>query len=230
MHARHPRSFRRAGWRAPDSRAGSPPQASRSPGVDVQCCPAGTSGLIRVMIPKPTLAELRRHLAALPPFAGRGDALERIEVSPLPGLTNRCVLVQDGAERYVLRLAGSATASYIDRHAEAEAMARAAALGLAPPVIAAAPETGLLLTQFLPGARPLAAADLADPALSAAAAGLLRRLHDSGLRFRYRRDLASTLAAYRRLAVERGLPEPPALTAACADAAPQLAILERGRP
>ncbi|MFO1059302.1 MAG: choline/ethanolamine kinase family protein [Dongiaceae bacterium] len=174
------------------------------------------------------IAQLRRRLAGLPAFAGRD--LAALEVTPLPGLTNRSFLLRDGTERLVLRLAGAGSEAYVDRAAEAAAMAEAAALGLAPPVIAALPEEGLLLTRFLPGARPLAAADLADPGLRAAAARLLRRLHGSGIRLRHRRDLAATLAAYRRLAVERGQAEPAALTEACAVAAPLLDALRGAAP
>jgi thiamine kinase-like enzyme len=164
----------------------------------------------------------------LPPFTGRD--LSRVEIAALPGLTNRSFLVRDGTERSVLRLAGAGSDAYIDRAAEAEAMAAAARLGLAPPLLAALPEQGLLLTRFLPGARALGDADLRDPALRAETARLLARLHRSGLRLRHRRDLAATLETYRRLAAERSGPEHPALTAACMAAAPLLDALQHDRP
>jgi hypothetical protein len=58
------------------------------------------------------------------------------------------------------------------------------------------------------------------PGPRAATAQLLRRLHDSGVRFRGDRDFTRTLALYRRLAADRGAAEPPAFAAACEDALP----------
>src|SRR5258708_39248792 len=109
-------------------------------------------------------------------------------------------------------------------------MALAAGLGLAPALVACDPADGVMVTRFLPGARPLAAAALGDPARRRAAARLLRRLHDSGARFRGRRDFAATLALYRRLAAGRGAAESPALATACADALPLQRMLAAAPP
>lgn len=160
----------------------------------------------------------REQLARLPLFAGR--SLDALSIAPLPGLTNHSFRVDDGEAAYVLRLPGRGTDAFVDRAAEAHNMALAASLGLAPEPVAVDDAAGLLLTRFLPGARPLSAAAMKAAGPRAATARLLRRLHESGVRFRGDRDFSKTLALYRRLAVERGAAEPPVFAAACDDALP----------
>jgi thiamine kinase-like enzyme len=160
----------------------------------------------------------RQRLAALPLFAGRSVA--RLAITPLPGLTNRSFHVEDGDAAYVLRLPGRGTDAFVDRLAEAHNMTLAAGLDLAPEPVAVDAAAGLLLTRFVPGAQPLSAAAMKAAGSRAATARLLRRLHDSGIRFRGDRDFDATLALYRRLAAERGASEPPAFAAACEAAAP----------
>ncbi len=53
---------------------------------------------------------------------------------------------------------------------------RAAAAGLAPPLLYVAPDAGLLVTRYLEGGT-LSRADFGDPGVCAAAARLLRRVH-----------------------------------------------------
>ena len=166
---------------------------------------------------------VRERLARLPPFAGR--PLDDLAILPLAGLTNRSFRIDDGNIAYVLRLPGPGSAAFVDRHAEARNAALAADIGVAPELVAAATDDGVLLTRFLAGARPLDAAALRDPGRLAAAARLLARLHGSGARFAGERDYAATLTLYRRLATERGREEAPDLAAACAAAAPLLRAL-----
>jgi thiamine kinase-like enzyme len=164
------------------------------------------------------IEDARQRLAGLPIFAGR--SLACLGVTPLPGLTNRSFRVEDGDAVYVLRLPGRGTDAFVDRAAEAHNMALAAGLGLAPEPVAVDEAAGLLLTRFLPGARPLSAAAMKAAGPRAATARLLRRLHESGVRFQSDRDFARTLALYRRLAADRGAAESPAFVAACEDALP----------
>jgi thiamine kinase-like enzyme len=161
---------------------------------------------------------VRDRLASLPLFAGR--SLDTLSITPLPGLTNHSFRVDDGEAAYVLRLAGRGTDAFVDRAAEAHNMALAAGLGLAPEPVAVDEAAGLLLTRFLPGARPLSVAAMTAPGPRAATARLLRRLHESTVWFQGDRDFSKTLALYRRLAADRGYSEPPAFATACEDALP----------
>jgi thiamine kinase-like enzyme len=172
---------------------------------------------------------VRERLARLPPFAGR--PLDDLAIVPLAGLTNRSFRIEDGNAAYVLRLPGRGSADYVDRHAEARNAAIAARIGVAPELVAAAADDGVLLTRFLPGATPLDAAALRDPARLGAAARLLARLHGSGATFAGERVYSATLTLYRRLAAEHGADEAPALAAACAAAAPLVrALAAAGAP
>lgn len=93
------------------------------------------------------------------------------------GLTNRSWLVTAGDRRYVLRLdAGPAKALGLDRHTELAVHRNAAAAGLAPPIVHADPDAGVLVYEYLPGAVWDSAA-LADPAGMEALGALLRAVH-----------------------------------------------------
>src|SRR5262245_60262598 len=133
------------------------------------------------MMPPAQPAEIGAALARIPLFAGR--SLDALRVEPLASLTNRNYRVSlDGAD-YVLRIAGAGTEHYIDRAAEAHNAAQAATLGIAPELLYFDPQSGLMLTRFIDGGAPLRAADLRQRELLRRAAGLLQRLHGSGLAF-----------------------------------------------
>jgi thiamine kinase-like enzyme len=108
----------------------------------------------------------------------------KLAAEPLPGLTNRNYKITTPGGNYVLRLPGTGTEKYIDRAAEAHDAGLAAGAGLTPEILYADPATGLMLTRFVDGAETLTAAAMHDPATLRDAAQILRRLHDSGLRFR----------------------------------------------
>ena len=112
-------------------------------------------------------------------------APESWEVTRLGGVTNRNYRLRsrnsaaDGDHAvadYVLRLPGAGTTSYLNRPAGIHNAARAAAIGIAPPVVFSDPKRGWQLTRFLADCHPLASADLAVPAVRAAIARLLGRL------------------------------------------------------
>lgn len=129
------------------------------------------------------------------------------EPTPLDGgITNRNFRVRFGDRDCVLRLPGKDTELLgIDRAAERVATERAAALGIAPPLIAADEEC--LVTEYLPGA-PIDGDRLRrDPASAARA---LRVFHDSGLELPVRFWVPDLLRSYARIVAGRGgtLPEP----------------------
>jgi thiamine kinase-like enzyme len=122
---------------------------------------------------------------------------------PVPldgGITNRNYRVRFGERDCVLRLPGRDTELLgIDRAAERVATERAAALGIAPPLIAADDEC--MVTEWLPGApidAELLRADPSSPALA------LRAFHRSGLQLPVRFWLPDLLEDYARIVTERG--------------------------
>lgn len=77
----------------------------------------------------------------------------RLELRPLQGgITNRNYVVTVDGTEYVVRIPGERTELLgIDRANEAEAAARAAELGIGPPVLGELPGVGTLITRLVPG-------------------------------------------------------------------------------
>jgi thiamine kinase-like enzyme len=122
---------------------------------------------------------------------------------PVPldgGITNRNFRIRFGTRDCVLRLPGRDTDLLgIDRRAERLATERAAALGIAPPLVAADDEC--MVTEWLPGA-PIDGDRLrADPSSAAQA---LRSFHDSGLELPVRFWIPDLLNDYAAIIAERG--------------------------
>ena len=170
-------------------------------------------------------AEVIATLARIPLFAGR--PLAQLQVELLASLTNRNYKVSLDGESYVLRIAGEGTEHYIDRAAEARNAGLAASIGLAPELLHLDPQSGLMLTRFIAGGAPLQAADLRRPEPLRDAAGLLKRLHDSGLVFEGRMELFPKLDQYIALAARQGWPAGLDLTPVRARAEAARAALER---
>lgn len=112
-------------------------------------------------------------------LAGLG---RRIGIAPVyrelqAGLTNRSYLVEAEGRPHVLRLDTAHAATMgLDRGLEFEIQRRAADAGFAPRVLAADPDEGWLLYEYLEG-RVLQPADLADHAVLETIAKLLRAVH-----------------------------------------------------
>ncbi|NGM47298.1 phosphotransferase family protein [Rhodobacter sp. SGA-6-6] len=113
----------------------------------------------------------------------------------LGGLTNRVYRVGD----CVLRLPGRGTEAYIDRRNEAEAARAAAEAGVSPPVLHADPETGVMVTRYLPGTATMSPEAFRTRKGSPARAGAaFARLHASGARFPARFELFAMIDDYLR--------------------------------
>lgn len=136
---------------------------------------------------------LERLAGRLGPVAGEPVPLDG-------GITNRNFRVRFGERDCVLRLPGRDTELLgIDRGAERIATERAAALGIAPPLIVADDEC--VVTEYLPGA-PIDGDRLrADPSTAARA---LRAFHDSGLQLPVRFWVPDLLEHYAHVVAERG--------------------------
>jgi thiamine kinase-like enzyme len=112
-------------------------------------------------------------------------------VEPLGGgITNRNFKVQAGGETFVLRVGGKDTQLLgIDRRVEHEASLAAAALGIAPEVVAFVEPEGYLVTRFVEGTVGVAPLEAVVP--------LLRRLH-AGSPIAGRFDSFRVVEAYAR--------------------------------
>jgi thiamine kinase-like enzyme len=132
-----------------------------------------------------------------------GQRLGPASGKPVPldgGITNRNYRVRFGGADYVLRLPGRDTELLgISREAERLANTTAAALGIAPPVAAAADE--FLVTEFLPGGPVDPDALRARPQLVAQA---LRAFHDTGTQLPARFWVPELLEQYAGTVHERG--------------------------
>jgi thiamine kinase-like enzyme len=96
------------------------------------------------------------------------------------GITNRNYRVHAPDGTFVVRIPGERTELLgIDRAGEAEAAARAAAIGVGPPVRGELPGQGTLVTEFI-AARAATVTDLADHDRLRSVVALVRRFHDSG--------------------------------------------------
>ncbi len=114
------------------------------------------------------------------------------------GLSNRSWLVETQDRRLVLRLDGpQARALGLDRHTEFAILRRAAGEGIAPEVVYADPDAGLLAYEYLPG-RCWTRADLESESNLEALAAIFRRVHAlprSGVPF----DASGAAARYLEL-------------------------------
>lgn len=112
---------------------------------------------------------------ALVPGWDPGDAdIEELK----GGLTNRTFLVSKSGESCVLRINAAESATIApDRRCEVEIMKNAARAGIAPGLVHADEENGILLTEYLPG-KTWGVDELNSAENLAALAGLLRKLHE----------------------------------------------------
>lgn len=153
-----------------------------------------------------------------------GRVAERLGVAgavPEPlegGITNRNFRVRGAAGDYVVRVGGAETELLgIDRRAEHEAASAAARAGIAPEVVLFAPEEGCLVTRFV-AARTLSGNELCEPGNLELAARALRTFH-GGSPLRTSFDVVAVGAAYRNVALARGVSLPDAHEAAARCAA-----------
>ena len=120
------------------------------------------------------MPELAAIIARLEPELGP------LEGAPEPldgGITNRNYRLRLGGEDLVLRLCDhGAEVLGIDRSTEEIASRRAAAEGIAPPVMAFLSDVPALVTRWLPGG-DVSVEDMRTPGVMAQVAAMLRRLH-----------------------------------------------------
>ena len=121
-------------------------------------------------------------MSLLPPApiaeAASALGLARPEVTPVDGgLANRTFRLRDGSRDYVLRLAGDAAARLgANMRSEIAMQSLAAGAGLAPRIVLADPVGRYVVSEFVHGSAPGAAA-MRDPALLARVGAWCARLH-----------------------------------------------------
>jgi thiamine kinase-like enzyme len=145
--------------------------------------------------------ELLRIVQTLAPELGEPEGESR----PLEGgITNRNYLVTLGGNRYVIRVPGKDTSLLgIDRSAEREANENAAAIGVAPRVVAQLDDPACLVTEFVT-CTEMTADDLREPATMKTVMGVLRSVHDSKADLPTSFDSFRVVEEYRATAAERG--------------------------
>ena len=145
------------------------------------------------------------HSALLPLPLFEGLSSTDYSVTRLGGLTNLVFRIEPQTEMarsalggaVVARLPGAGTSDYIDRGVEVHNAAVAARAGVSPHVLHADPETGLMVSRFIDGAETMTPENFANRPGSPARAGrAFRKLHRSGLEFRFRFELFAMIADY----------------------------------
>jgi thiamine kinase-like enzyme len=144
---------------------------------------------------------LGRIVQTLSPGLGEPEG----EPRPLEGgITNRNYLVALGGNRYVIRVPGKDTSLLgIDRDAERQANENAAAIGVAPRVVAQLDDPPCLVTEFVE-CREMTPEDLREPETMRTVIDELRRVHDSGADLPTSFDSFRVVEEYRETAASRG--------------------------
>ena len=134
------------------------------------------------------IGELAAGIPALAGFQGQAERLG--------GLTNRVYRLGN----HILRVPGEGTEEYINRTHEARAAAEAARVGVGPAVIHADPQTGLMVTRFIPAAATMSPAGFRNrPGAVARAGAVFRKIHASDAAFPTRFDLFAMVDDYLRI-------------------------------
>ena len=145
--------------------------------------------------------ELGRIVQSLSPKLGEPEG----EPQPLEGgITNRNYLVVLGGNRYVIRVPGKDTSLLgIDRSAEREANENAAAIGVAPRVVAQLEDPPCLVTEFV-NCTEMTPEGLREPETMKEVLGSIRSVHESGAELPTSFDSFRVVEEYRETAASRG--------------------------
>jgi thiamine kinase-like enzyme len=169
------------------------------------------------------MGELDHILAELAPTLGEPDG----EPTALDGgITNRNFRAVFGGQEYMIRRHGRQTELLgIDRQAETAASEAAAAIGIAPPVVARV--SGGLVTRFVP-CTPVGEDELRARAGEVAVA--LRRFHECGLSLPCSFWVPDLLAGYAEIVRSRGAEVPVEYEETVAAAARIVAVVPLDSP
>ena len=162
------------------------------------------------------MKDVTAALADIPLY--RGVDPTRLSITRMGGVSNRSFRIAGPTGVHVLRLAGAAADTIVDRRAEAANARAAAAAGVGPEVLHADPASAVLLTRFIDGAT-MSREAFRDPGVITRAALALGRLHVMGARFAGRLDPFAALVGYAAALDGLGAPLPNGCDAALGEAA-----------
>jgi len=130
----------------------------------------------------------------------RGSTPEELGPERIGGLTNENYKVTADGEIYVLRIPGMGTSEYIDREVEEHNARAAAEAGVNAEVVYFDTADGLMLTRYLAGCETMSPESFTTQEGVPARAGIvLKRMHASGKRFRFRFELFAMIENYMEL-------------------------------
>lgn len=125
--------------------------------------------------------------------------------------TNVNCHVKAASGEYAMRVPGEGTNAYIDRAHEIANLRKVSSFPFVPNLHYADPKSGLVVTEFLTGARSLERADLEDAELFGKVMQTLADVHSSGLVFGNVFGIAQTKTAYEELLASEGFALPAAV-------------------
>ena len=148
------------------------------------------------------LDQVHAELTRIPGFEGLQQ--DDYSVQRLGGLTNLVFRIENGDQRYVLRIPGKGTEEYIDREVEIHNAHVAARAGVSAEVIHADTATGVMLTRHIDGIVTMSPQAFAEREGAAARAGrALRQMHDWPESFEFRFELFAMIDEYLKILEER---------------------------
>lgn len=112
------------------------------------------------------------------------------------GFTNRNFLISAKSGKYVLRIPGNKTNSYINRADEVENMRRLAQTGFVPDIFYANSYTGIIVSQYIENNVPVTIKMLDNSAICCKVIKSLVEIHNSGIRLQNEIDILVTKKIY----------------------------------
>ncbi len=145
------------------------------------------------------MTDLTAHFSRIPFLATAVNPT----VTRLAGLTNTNYLVRDGSSQYVLRVPGTGTSEYIDRHNERVAARSAAAAGVNAELLFFDPSDGLMVTRFVAGASTMTPERFGNIGSVSRAGRAFRQLHDTATPFANDFKLFTMIDDYKALLTKK---------------------------
>ena len=169
--------------------------------------------------------KVMRALRRAPEFK---DVTSVDSITRLGGLTNLVHRVEIGDRSVIIRIPGEGTEAYIDRAVEAHNAYAAARTGVSPEVVYAEPDTGLMITETVPGVVTMTPeffnARVGSPTRAGAA---LAKLHNSGETFEFRFELFAMIDDYLNVLSTKDVAFPDGYHDVVAAAAPVKEVLAK---
>lgn len=118
------------------------------------------------------------------------------------GMTNLNYLATINDEKYIVRIPGNGTDSFINRKEEKANLELGSALGINPALLYFDVETGMKITKKIPHAKPLTVEAAKQQKTMGKVAGIFRTLHQSDMQMANRFELFELMDRYEHLALK----------------------------